>query len=105
MYQELNEILFYLSLKDESQYGSLGLVIRLNVFSSSNRFDYYLNVLIEEGNIDRVNTRTEEINQKLNTNLVSFILTKRGLVFIREGGYNHSFKKRVSLSSVTSPSV
>jgi hypothetical protein len=87
MYQDLNEILLFLQKHAGNTKGILGRVLRLNIMAPSNRFDRYLMELIEDGHVDIKVRQSEEVKSKLDTDLVSFSISKKGVTFIKNGGY------------------
>jgi hypothetical protein len=87
MYQDLNEILLFLHQQSGNSKGILGRVLRLNIMAPSHRFDRYLIELIEDGHVDIKVRQSSEIKSKLDTDLISFSISKKGVTFIKNGGY------------------
>ncbi len=87
MYQDLNEILLFLHQHAGNSKGILGRVLRLNIMAPSHRFDRYLIELIEEGHVDINVHQSGVIKTKLDTDLISFSISKKGVTFIKNGGY------------------
>jgi hypothetical protein len=93
MFQDLNEILLFLHQHAGNSKGILGRVLRLNIMAPSNRFDRYLMELIEDGHVD-INMRLSSENKsKLDTDLISFSISKKGVIFIEKGGYEFITKR------------
>lgn len=87
MYQDLNEILLFLHQHAEYTKGILGKVLRLNIMAPSHRFDRYLMELIEDGYVRIDVHQSGAIKTKLDTDLISFSISKKGVTFIKNGGY------------------
>jgi hypothetical protein len=98
MYQDLNEILLFLNQHEGDSKGILGRVLRLNIIAPSIRFDRYLIELIENGYVDINVHQSGIIKSKLDSDLISFSISKKGKTFIENGGYEFIPKKKNSSS-------
>jgi hypothetical protein len=93
MFQDLNEILLFLHQHAGNSKGTLGRVLRLNIMAPSNSFDRYLMELIEDGHVDINVHQSGVIKTKLDTDLISFSISKKGVTFIEKGGYEFITKR------------
>lgn len=93
MYQDLNEMLLFLHQHSANPKGILGRVLRLNIMAPSHRFDRYLMELIEDGYIDIKVHQAGEFKLKLDTDIISFSLSRKGTVFIENGGFEFITKR------------
>lgn len=98
MYQDLNEILQFLHHHTSNSKGILGRVLRLNILAPSHRFDRYLIELIEDGNVEINVHQSGEIKLKLDTDLISFSISQKGLAFIENGGYEYISRRDIRFS-------